>query len=51
MKLVRKINKTAKRSYSVVVPIEFIRKLKWQKQQKVVISLQGKKITIEDWKP
>ncbi|MBL7131105.1 MAG: AbrB/MazE/SpoVT family DNA-binding domain-containing protein [Candidatus Omnitrophica bacterium] len=48
MNVVRKINKTAKRSYSVVIPIEFVRKLKWQERQKVILSLKGKKITIKD---
>jgi antitoxin component of MazEF toxin-antitoxin module len=50
MGLIRKINKTAKRSYSVVIPMAYIKKLKWQKHQKVVLSLQGETITINDWK-
>ena len=49
MSLIRKINKTAKRSYSVVLPIEFIKKLKWKERQKVVLSLRGKTITVKDW--
>ena len=50
MKATRKINKTAKRSYSVVIPREFIRKLKWRERQKVVLSLRGTTVTIKDWK-
>jgi len=50
VKVVRKINKTAKRSYSVVIPMEFIKKLKWQERQKVVLTRRGKTITIKDWK-
>ena len=50
MNLIRKINKTAKRSYSVVIPKEFVKKLNWQERQKVVVSLKGKRITICDWK-
>jgi len=51
VRVIRKINKTAKRSYSVVIPIEFVKKLRWQERQKVVLSLRGKTITIRDWKP
>lgn len=35
---------------SITLPIEFIRRLKWRDGQKVVASLKGKKIVIEDWK-
>jgi len=51
VKVIRKINKTAKRSYSVIIPKEFVKKLRWQERQKVVLSLRGKTITIRDWKP
>ena len=49
MKIIRKVNKTAKRSYSVVIPMEFVKKLRWKERQKIVVSLRGKKIIIEDW--
>ena len=48
---IRKITKTGGgRSMSITLPIEFIRRLKWRDGQKVVASLKGKKIVIEDWK-
>ena len=37
-------------SIGVTIPIEFTRKLKWRKGQKVVARLSGKRIIIEDWK-
>ena len=39
-------------SYSVTIPIEIIRKLKWRESQKVVFELDEKKkeIKIKDWK-
>jgi antitoxin component of MazEF toxin-antitoxin module len=48
-KNIRKLT-SAGRSTAVTLPIEFIRKLKWRKKQKVVMKLRGKKIIIEDWK-
>ena len=50
-KEIRKIAKIAKRSYGVVIPKEFIKKLGWKERQKIVLKLQRKKITISDWKP
>lgn len=38
------------KSIGVTLPIEFIRKLKWRKKQKITVKLKGKKIIIEDWK-
>lgn len=35
----------------LTLPIGILRKLKWRERQKVVVSLRGEKITIEDWKP
>ena len=51
MRFIRKINKTAKRSYSVVLPKEIIKKLGWKERQKIVVSLRGKTVTIKDWQP
>jgi bifunctional DNA-binding transcriptional regulator/antitoxin component of YhaV-PrlF toxin-antitoxin module len=49
MRFIRKINKTAKKSYSLVLPKEIVRKLGWKERQKIIISLRGKTITIKDW--
>jgi bifunctional DNA-binding transcriptional regulator/antitoxin component of YhaV-PrlF toxin-antitoxin module len=50
-KNIRKIIKVGGgKSYSIVIPIEMIRSLKWKEKQKVVVKQRGKKITIEDWK-
>jgi len=48
---IRKITKMAGgSSYGVTLPIEMVRKLKWKEHQKVVVTLRGKKLSIEDWK-
>lgn len=36
-------------TYSVSIPIETVRNLRWQRGQKVTIRQQGKKLVIEDW--
>ena len=46
---VRNIQKS-KGSYSVTLPINIVRSLKWRERQKVVIRKDGKRIIIEDWK-
>jgi len=48
----RNIRKISKRSasYSVTLPIESVRKLKWRDGQKVVIEEKGKTLVIRDWK-
>lgn len=46
---VRKIFKLHK-SYSVTLPINQIRGLKWREGQKVVIKQKGDQLIISDWK-
>lgn len=36
-------------TYSVTLPIEAVRALKWQQGQKVVVRQQGKKLILTDW--
>lgn len=48
---IRKISTTGPGStYYITLPREMIKKLKWKKGEKKVISLDGKNITIRDWK-
>jgi len=47
---IRKLNKTGLASYSVVIPKEMIKKLKWQERQKLQLALRGKSIIIKDAK-
>lgn len=47
---VRNLTQNKTGSYSVTIPIEYIRELKWQQGQRVVFSLRGNKLIIEDWK-
>ena len=39
------------KTYSLTLPIEYVRELGWQKTQKVVVELdkKSKKIVIKDW--
>lgn len=47
---IRKLTKTGGgKSFSVTIPVEFIRKLRWKERQKLVVKLRGKKLTVEDW--
>ncbi|HPF02312.1 MAG TPA: AbrB/MazE/SpoVT family DNA-binding domain-containing protein [Bacteroidales bacterium] len=36
-------------SYSVTIPIEYIRKLKWREKQKLEVKLCRDRIIISDW--
>jgi len=46
---VRKLAKVGGHSYSVTIPLSYIRELGWKEKQKVVLTMRGKKITIQDW--
>jgi len=35
--------------YHINIPIELMRKLKWQERQKVVVTKFGKGLRIKDW--
>lgn len=37
-------------TYTVTVPIELVRQLKWQDGQKLTLAKRGKSIVISDWK-
>jgi len=39
------------KSYSVIIPIEHIRKLKWRAKQKLEVKLYKDRVIICDWKP
>lgn len=49
---IRKIQNPAGRSYTVSIPINFIRELKWKEHQKVVFEMdkRRKRLIIKDWK-
>ena len=47
---IRKITKVGEKSYSVTIPIELIRDLKWREKQKVVVERVGDHLEIRDWK-
>lgn len=47
---IRKITKVAGgSSFSITLPIEMVRKLGWRERQKVVVTMRGKKLSIQDW--
>lgn len=45
-----KLTVSGGKSYVIVLPVEFIRHLKWKERQKLDITLDGEKIIIKDWK-
>ncbi len=45
---VHKLQKS-KYTYTVALPIEFVKELGWIENQKVVIKKVGDKLVIEDW--
>lgn len=50
-KHVRKLTKTSKHSFYVVIPKEFIEKYGWRERQKLVLKDKGRgKIEISDWR-
>ncbi len=49
-KAIRKLTKSGKYSYYVVIPKRWIDFLNWKERQKLILNLRGKKITIKDWK-
>ena len=46
---VRKLTRTGD-SITVTLPIEYVRELKWQEKQRVVVTKHGKKLIVEDFK-
>ncbi len=46
---IRKINSVGGASYSITLPIQYMRELKWKAKQKVVVRKRGRKLIIEDW--
>jgi len=46
---VRVLQKNNTGTYTVSLPVELIRALKWQEGQKVNIEKRGKNIIISDW--
>ena len=49
-KYIRKVTRVGKRSLSVVIPAEIVKELKIKERQKLVITRQGKTISIIDWR-
>lgn len=45
---VHKLQKS-KYTYTVALPIEYVRELGWIENQKVIIKKTGNKLVIEDW--
>lgn len=46
---IRKITKNGT-SYSVSIPVEFLKKLGWKERQKVVVKKISGGVQIKDWK-
>ena len=48
---VRKIGKVGRYSYCITIPKTIVQDLGWRERQKVVVSRDGRSLTIRDWKP
>jgi antitoxin component of MazEF toxin-antitoxin module len=46
----RVIQKTGNGAYTVTVPIDMVRKLRWKQGQRVVFEMKDKTLTIKDAK-
>lgn len=47
---IRKLTRTGRgKSYSLTLPINYVRKLGWREKQKVVVLQRGKTLLIKDW--
>ena len=47
--LIRKVVKNGRGSYYINIPKEIVDHLHLRERQKLVITMNGKKITIQDW--
>jgi hypothetical protein len=48
---IRKLTKVAGgKSFSITLPIEYVRKLKWKEKQKLKVEFKGRHLIIKDWK-
>lgn len=48
---VRSLQKNNTGSYTVSLPIQLVRKLRWQERQRLVVRQSGSKLIIEGWHP
>lgn len=47
---IRKLTKVAGGgSYSVTIPIEYVRRLGWQEHQKLTVQLEADSVIVKDW--
>lgn len=46
---IRKLGKIGKRSYGIVLPMNFVKGLKWREKQKLTLELKRNAIVIKDW--
>ncbi len=46
---IRSLNK-GKGSYTITIPVEYVKELKWKAHQKLKVELKGEQLIISDWK-
>lgn len=46
---VRKVLEIGGNSLGVTIPVEFVRKLKWRKNKKVLVELKEDEIVVKSW--
>lgn len=46
---IRTLTENSTGTYSITIPISLVRELQWQSGQKLVVTKQGRKLTVADW--
>lgn len=48
---IRSLTKAAGgKSYTITIPLEYVKKLKWKAKQKLEVTMYGDRVIIKDWK-
>ena len=47
---IRKLNRVGRVSYSIIIPKNIVKELKWRERQKLKLKLKGKIVIIKDAK-
>jgi hypothetical protein len=46
---IRNITQNSSGTYSITLPKQLIRELRWQRHQQLTVRREGKKLIVEDW--
>lgn len=46
---IRNLTQNTTGTYTVSLPIQLVKQLRWQRGQRLTVTRQGKKLIIQDW--